>query len=245
VTKLAEALSKAQSQLQPLIKTKTVDSGSFKYMYADLADVIENAKKALSENGLSFIQKLDFHPNGQLCLETVLMHASGESVSSFYPLPDPKSIKPQDFGKLLTYSRRYALSAILGIASEDDTDGHTDTATPRTAAIGKPQVIRQTSVHKEVQKQMAARNDAPPDDHWYGDPGPQPEASFDEIFPINSSTSDYVVPFGKYSGKKLSDIKPEELRNYVNYLKDSSAKSGKPIERRTLEFVNIAQTFLN
>src|SRR5690606_11182541 len=89
-----------------------------KYSYADLADVIECVAKPLSDNGLAVSQQLKI-VDGSFGLMTVLMHSSGESIDSWYPLPDPKTLNAQAFGSALTYARRYSLSSIVGISSEE------------------------------------------------------------------------------------------------------------------------------
>lgn len=129
--KLASALAKAQKALKSPTKGHKVDykdkSGrDIKYSYADLADCIEALKEPLADNGLSYVQVLGFKEYGKdlfYGLTTILMHESGEWVESFHPLPMPGSTKPQEFGSALTYARRYSVSAISGMASEEDDDG--------------------------------------------------------------------------------------------------------------------------
>ncbi len=124
---LALALSRAQLEIKPPLKNRHVDyktkSGQhIKYSYADLSDVIAAVTPALCKNELSVTQKKGFHGN-VYGLITVLMHSSGETIDSFQPLPDPVKTPPQEFGSDQTYARRYELSGIVGIASEDDDDG--------------------------------------------------------------------------------------------------------------------------
>lgn len=121
---LAEALAKAQGAMASPAKTKRAkiesQKGSYSYTYADLADVIEATRKPLADNGLSCCQIISY--DGQaLLLTTQLQHASGEWLRSTYPLPLHQ--RPQDQGSAITYARRYALCALLGIAAEDDDDG--------------------------------------------------------------------------------------------------------------------------
>jgi hypothetical protein len=121
------ALSKAQSEFSVPPKNKVVDFTDKQgrrvyYKYADLADVIDATKQVLTKNGLSVIHQLVPTATG-LNLVTSLNHSSGSELSSHYPLPDPLSMRPQDFGSALTYARRYSLSSILGIASDEDADG--------------------------------------------------------------------------------------------------------------------------
>jgi hypothetical protein len=126
----AEALAKAQLEFKAPAKNRKVDfthnGQRTKYAYADLADVIEAVKEPLGKNGLATIHQLMY--DGQYYgLKTSLIHSSGEFVDTWYPLPDPSTnaIKPQAFGSALTYARRYSLSSLVGIASDDDDDGQT------------------------------------------------------------------------------------------------------------------------
>jgi|9_EtaG_2_1085328.scaffolds.fasta_scaffold00009_29 hypothetical protein len=88
--------------------------------YADLGDIIDAIRKPFSSNGLRFSQ--EFQPFGdQWVLVTELSHVSGEWQRS--ALPINHRLKPQDFAASATYMKRIALSAIAGIAAEDEDDG--------------------------------------------------------------------------------------------------------------------------
>lgn len=125
INELADALSKAQGEMkEPIAKHKvdfTHNGQRTKYQYADLADVMSSLRAPLSKYSLSIAHRIvkeekNYH------LETTLMHKSGQSLSSVYPLPDPNLTKPQQFGSVLTYARRYSVSALVGISSEEDND---------------------------------------------------------------------------------------------------------------------------
>lgn len=120
---LAKALSAAQGEFPKVEKNRTANAGSYSYKYCDLTDIIEVIKPILAKNGLSFVQPYQILPTGQQVLETQLIHSSGEKITSQMLMPDPSKVKPQDFGGVSTYFKRYALTAILGISSDEDTDG--------------------------------------------------------------------------------------------------------------------------
>ena len=120
IKELATALSKAQSQFDHA--KKDVKNEFFKSKYADLASVIDAAKEHLGKNGLSVSQLTNVDENGNILLETILMHSSGEWISGVYPIK-PIKTDPQAYGSAMTYARRYAFSAITGIAADDD-DGN-------------------------------------------------------------------------------------------------------------------------
>ncbi len=116
---LAAALVKAQAAMKPASMNKV--NPHFRSKYADLASVIEAVRKPLTDNGLSFTQTMMFSKDDGLFLSTMIMHTSGQSIWSEYPLP--ANATPQQMGSALTYARRYSLSAITGTAADEDDDG--------------------------------------------------------------------------------------------------------------------------
>jgi len=116
IGKLAEALAKAQSELEGAKKEST--NPFFKSSYADLHAVIKSAFPYLSKYGLSVSQGNEIIP-GAVCVTTTLMHSSGQWLRSKVKLPLNK-VDAQGVGAAITYGRRYGLSAIVGIAQYDD-----------------------------------------------------------------------------------------------------------------------------
>ena len=119
---LAEALAKAQGVMVPAKKAAV--NPFFKSKYADLASVWDVCRGPLSENGLSVVQTIlvqsSFPPApDRTILQTILLHISGQWIESNYPV-NPVKDDPQGIGSALTYARRYALMAMIGIAPEDD-----------------------------------------------------------------------------------------------------------------------------
>ena len=113
---LAAALAKAQGQM----KAAEMDglNPHFKSRYATLANVWDAARKPLSDNGLSLTQIIQGD-----ALITLLMHESGEWLQATYELTKAGGA-PQQFGSELTYARRYSLSALVGIISDEDDDAN-------------------------------------------------------------------------------------------------------------------------
>ena len=116
---LNAALAKAQGEFPPIVKDKTVSTRSYGFSYASLDTILAACRPALAKNGLAIVQQLEH--NGQPSLRTELRHADGGVVSSSFPLGSWESI--QQLGSLITYQRRYAITALLGIAAEEDDDG--------------------------------------------------------------------------------------------------------------------------
>lgn len=91
----------------------------FKSTYASLSNILDAIKIPLAESELSFSQ----HPMGENGLSTILMHKSGEWIGSHFMMKPVKN-DPQGIGSCLTYMRRYALAAILGLNIDEDDDGN-------------------------------------------------------------------------------------------------------------------------
>jgi hypothetical protein len=137
INELAAALSKAQGQMSPAKMDAT--NPFLKNKYADLGSVIQAAKAPLASNGLSFTQAPELTTNGTVTTVTVttlLMHSTGQWIESAITLPlgDSKGLSlAQSVGSIITYLRRYSLSAILGIYADEDQDGN-DTKPAATPA---------------------------------------------------------------------------------------------------------------
>jgi hypothetical protein len=142
ITGLTAALIKFQSGMKALPKDKV--NPYFHSKYADLAGIWEAIRKPLADNKLA-VSQLPRDADGRTVLTTLLVHESGEWVSSDLPVTVAKESDPQAVGSALTYARRYALSALLGIVSEEDDDAEAATR------------------HKQEGEQPQAQ---PSTDHW-------------------------------------------------------------------------------
>ncbi len=118
---LAAALAKAQGEISPAPMDR--DNPFFKSKYATLTSLWESARAALAKNGLAVTQVTDFDANGKIVLITTLLHSSGEWIGGVYPVRG-KDDTPQATGSALTYARRYAFGALVGLTSDDDDDGN-------------------------------------------------------------------------------------------------------------------------
>ena len=141
-TELAKALIKVQRQLQPA--TKDANNPFTKSRYATLNSVMDSCRDALLSNNIWLCQYPVPAEPGYLGLVTKLTHAeSGQWQSSLAVVPLPKA-DPQGVGISMTYMRRYALSAMLGIVTEEDTDGEFASDKPnrlqrQNSAVNAPQ----------------------------------------------------------------------------------------------------------
>jgi hypothetical protein len=117
---IAKALVKAQSSMNHA--AKDAKNPHFKSSYSSLVSVIDAIRPHLAGNGLAFIQKTH-DAEGGVCVETVLIHESGQELSFGKLFVPATKQDAQGYGSALSYAKRYSLQAGLGIASEDD-DGN-------------------------------------------------------------------------------------------------------------------------
>lgn len=132
--KIAIALSKVQGAIVP--PKKDTDNPFFKSKYADLAGVWESVRPLLAANELAFLQ-LPTTDGNKVSVTGMLIHSSGESIESTIT-GSAKDATPQSIGSCITYLRRYQMSAMLGIAAEDD-DGAAASGTTGTKEKSRAQ----------------------------------------------------------------------------------------------------------
>lgn len=113
---LHAALAAAQGEFPAIVKDKKVQGRSYAFSYASLDTILDAVRPALVKHGLAVSQTFRGDE-----LVTLLLHKGGWSVESVL-LVGQAGGAWQEFGKAVTYARRYALTAILGVAAEDDDD---------------------------------------------------------------------------------------------------------------------------
>ena len=124
ITKLAVALSKAQSEISVAVKDST--NPHFQHDYADLASVWAAIRVPLTKNGLSVVQEPMTHVADDhlvVFVATTLLHESGQYIRSVLGVPVAMNATGQVIGSATTYARRYSLMAVVGVAPADD-DGN-------------------------------------------------------------------------------------------------------------------------
>jgi len=118
ITAIASALMSFSKKIDKIKKDTT--NPFFKSKYASLSTIQDEIQLPLAEAGLIYTQ----HPENGGSLTTLLIHAeSGEFLQSSYDMHLLKS-DPQSLGSAITYAKRYALVAILGLNIDDDDDGN-------------------------------------------------------------------------------------------------------------------------
>ena len=134
IAALAGALAKAQLQIEPASKNAT--NPHFRSHYADLASIWDACRGPLNTNGLSIVQFPCDGDVGRTGLCTMLLHSSGEFISEVVTTRSQKD-DPQGLGSALTYLRRYALAAVVGVTATEDDDGNA-ASTPANARVAAP-----------------------------------------------------------------------------------------------------------
>ncbi|MGB9979406.1 ERF family protein [Methanobacterium sp.] len=114
---IIKALVKVQKQLQNPSNTAT--NPFFRSKYAPLPDILKQVRPILSENGIVLLQDTG-SCDGNVFIRTELIHTSGEKITSAKLILKPDKDTAQGIGSAITYGRRYQLTALLGISSEDD-----------------------------------------------------------------------------------------------------------------------------
>lgn len=155
---LARSFVAAQIRLQPV--AKNASNPHFESSFADLASILDAALPILNDCGLALAQFPSNDGNGRLVLRSYLMHESGQYISDEMVLSPAKN-DPQGQGSALTYARRYAACAILGIRTHDD-DGNAGTVTQEPS--------RRPSQRAKATAKAGTKQAAPPEQAEEDDP---------------------------------------------------------------------------
>lgn len=191
-------LTKAMAEFQKSVKqpVKNADNPYFGSKYVPLESLVKAVMETGSPLGISFMQYTQVNENGDLGLCTVVMHSSGEYME-FPPLPiRPENNRSQAIGSAITYARRYSLSSIFGIASEEDDDGN--------EASGLTRQAKQPP--KQQPKPQIKQNDATKliEEYWI---------KFEKIGANVGNLKKYICEQNNVS--KISDIPPFKLLQYL------------------------------
>lgn len=143
MNELYAALAKAQSKIETAKKDNF--NPHFKSKYADLSNVWDACREALTENGLAVVQ-IPSAKGPEVTVKTILGHVSGSEISGELTMIAQKNT-PQGIGSAITYCRRYALMSFVGIAPDDD-DGN-DASMPSYPQQHQHQQQRQKPVRQQ------------------------------------------------------------------------------------------------
>lgn len=223
IAKIALALSKAQVSFPEIKKNQSMEiRGRKTYWYADLAAIIKAVVPALSENGIAFIQTPKMS-NGILTVVTRFLHESGEELFGEMSVPVEPDGRLQELGSVITYLRRYLLTAMSGVAAEDDTDGNTEKA---EVSDNKPQTMANDKMGEQVKEILVALDNA----DFFATLPDQWKESFSHMFTTKN-------------GNALGDDKWKDITEVVDHIdlvamshRKNIAKGAKFIEKEMDKF---------
>ena len=138
-----EAFTKAQGDFPTIGKGSTVNTGTFTYKYASLPDIFDLVNPVLRRHDLVLSQSVG-GTEGTVAIETRIAHKSGH-VERYGPLVMKVSADPKAVGSAITYARRYALCAALGIAPDEDDDGAKASEPAKNETVGPWPVLWERS----------------------------------------------------------------------------------------------------
>lgn len=121
IAELAKALASFHSEVKQPLKDKA--NPFFKSKYVPLENVVEAITDIAPKHGLSFLQ-YPVNQDDKVGIVTILMHSSGEYIETDPVFAQPAKNDPQAMGSVITYLKRYSLSAVFGITSDEDDDGN-------------------------------------------------------------------------------------------------------------------------
>jgi hypothetical protein len=177
--KLAAALLAVQGELEPAAKSR--QNPHLKNHYSTLGDLWDAARAPLQKHGIAVYQGSEMGDDGGICVVTMLLHSSGQFISSEFRLPLEKPTA-QSAGSAITYGRRYGLAAAIGVLSDEDDDGHAASA----------------------QQQAARARQAPA-------PAPAPRPAVAAAAPSNGHGDWSRLPMGKGKGTPNRELSDDDL----------------------------------
>lgn len=185
IGKLAESLAKAQAGIKSITKDRT--NPHFRNRYATLDAILDAVRPTLAAQGLSIVQGASESTQG-FNVETYLVHSSGEYIANVVAVPVSKQ-DAQGVGSAMTYGRRYGVSALLALSTDEDDDG--EAAAKKPAPKPEPKLAT-----------MDTDEHTPIGTKW---DGTDPDA-IRYVFP---------VAFKGHEGKKMGDIPKPDLAAFV------------------------------
>lgn len=197
INKLLAALADVQNELPTMPKA----SQAYGYKYCDLDTISQTIKPILHAHGVAYMQSVG-NESGLTTLTTRVFNRDGEYIEDTAVLPQISGTKnnaAQTLGMSITYMRRYALCAMLGITSDEDVDANP----PQQPVQPKPQQTRQPA-QAEKKPQATAKATQPKPEKKGGETTPEESARLNEL-----CRATYA------NGKKV--FSPQEIQLYLSY----------------------------
>lgn len=196
ISELLAALAEVQSELPTMPKS----SQAYGYKYTDLDTITQTIKPILSKHGIGYIQSVGGLTENALTLTTRIFSKKGEYIEDTAALPTITSTKnnaAQTLGMSITYMRRYALCAMLGITSDEDVDANIN-------GIEQTQKSKPTLQKQEVRPSQPAKFAFEPKG---GETTPAEKKELGGL--LSTKYPDGGAVFSKAEAKKYSDMRKD------------------------------------
>gem|GEM_PF-4193629 len=230
---LNTALAKAQAEFQPIICNKTAkvtfrDGGSgYNFKYADLQTVISATQPALSKHGLAVSDQIEMEDGEKPKITVYLRHVSGQAITSSLPIPQ-QFTKAQELGSLISFYRRYLLSGLLHVSSQEDDDAnHVDGNLAHISDIGRNYSNPARSPQAASGPATTQRDDRAKNNQMAGQPKPQNHAPGMKSVVDRSDLEikNFPIPGKKYSGQTIGSMDQFILGEFLHWVKSSGPKT--------------------
>lgn len=211
IDKIAPAFLLAQKEVKKA--PKDGDNPHFRSHYATLSSVYDACEAALHKHGISVLQgaRNEIDTYG---VDTLLLHTSGQWIREILMLK-PARPDPQGAGSAITYARRYAIAAMVGVMQDDD---------DANEASHKPNLDLKTAAKNGVAPSVSPKHIPIPSTKALDNP------------------AEYVIPFGKYKGRRLREVNEPDLNAYCIYI--AKTNGDKPMSPAVKEFMAAAEAHL-
>ena len=221
ITELLSALAEVQSELPTMPKS----AQAYGYKYTDLDTITQTIKPILSKHGIGYIQSVGGLTANALTLTTRIFNKKGEYIEDTAALPTITSTKnnaAQTLGMSITYMRRYALCAMLGITSDEDVDANI-TGIEQTQKSNKPTLQKQ-----EARPSQPAKLAFEPKG---GETTPEEKKELGNLLASKDANGKPI--FTRDEMKKYSDMRKDyTAREVIDIIKkDLSAKVNPPLPK--------------
>lgn len=135
--KLFKGMNTFRSQLKQPVKD--AENPFFKSNYVTLEGVQNAIDAAIKGTGLAYTQIVKNDDNGNVGVETIITHESGQYLTTGVLALRPEKATPQGYGSTITYAKRYQLASAFGVSSDVDDDGNAGSGNFKTPAKGNYQ----------------------------------------------------------------------------------------------------------
>src|SRR5574344_1751788 len=221
IAELLAAMADVQRELPTMPKSKQ----AYGYKYTDLDTITQTIKPILSKHGIGYMQSVGGLEENALTLTTRIFNKKGEYIEDTAALPTITSTKnnaAQTLGMSITYMRRYALCAMLGITSDEDVDANIN-GTTQTQGSDKP-----TPPKQEARPNQPAKFAFAPKG---GETTAEEKKEIGNL--LKSKYADGAPVFNTDEAKKYSAMRKDYTAREVsdNIKKDLSAKTDPPLPK--------------